>query len=156
MEMKDVGMDEAMREKLKNSLAFQIKPDFKYVPKAYRNDAVPKVLWPVFVLKGLDGPDYLEISDALDFEERTVDGKKLRIPRDSGRMALLSCQHGIVTWRNLRDRDGNVLPSPTVDLDTGMLKLQALRCLTPTLMYELSNAIAEQSRLTDEELLGLE
>jgi CRISPR/Cas system type I-B associated protein Csh2 (Cas7 group RAMP superfamily) len=59
-----------------------------------------------------------------------------------------------VTWKNWRNTDGVPVQIPVAG-KSGITD-EDLKKIPPALMTELANAITEQARLTDEEMLGLE
>lgn len=163
MEQKDVILTEEMKKKLKGFMAFKLDAKFLYVPKIYREKNadgeydIPKELWPVFTLRAMDGVEATLAEDEMEFNYSDFsDGKvgKSAMKMNSGRIKIETCKRGIVSWRNLRNTDGTLIQvaqSNNNGIDEG-----ELRKLPPNLITELTNAITEQSRLTEEELLGLE
>lgn len=165
METENLILTDEMRQKLKGVLGFQVDAKFSYVPKVYREKsaageyAIPKSLWPVFTLRGLNGLEATLTEDDLggkivwhSDDTRTVEVKRARVK-------VNTCKKGIVTWRNFRDVFGKLIPVPAPadpnDSAQG-IKEDCLRYVSPELMTELTNAITEQSYLTEEELRGLE
>jgi hypothetical protein len=166
METENLILTDEMKKKLKGVLGFQVDAKFSYVPKIYREKSkitgdydIPKTLWPVFTLRGLNGVEATLAEDELDGrivwgadDTRTVEVKRARIK-------INTCKRGIVTWKNFRDCTGKLIAVPTAadpnDTMAG-IKEECLRYVSPELMTELTNAITEQSYLTEEELRGLE
>ena len=165
METENLILTDEMKKKLKSVLGFQVDAKFSYVPKVYREKgaageyAVPKSLWPVFTLRGLNGLEATLAEDELGGrivwgkdDTRTVEMKHARIK-------INTCKRGIVTWKNFRDCTGKLIAVPVAadpnDTMAG-IKEECLRYVSPDLMTELTNAITEQSYLTEDELRGLE
>lgn len=163
METKDVVLTDEMKKRLKGYLAFKVDASFKYVPKPYRQKNsdgeyyIPKDLWPVFTLKGLDGveatleEDNMEISYG-EITEGKASDSKMKI--NSGKTKLNTLKKGLVNWKNLRTEDGKLVQCP--DIKNDGVSDESLRVLSPGLIAELYNAITTQSILTEEELQGLE
>jgi hypothetical protein len=158
-EMKDIGFDEEMKKKLDSFSAIQVDAEFRYIPKVYRekdasgNYKVPKDLWPVFRLRGITGADLMMIGDELKYTIDT-DGK-VAIPNQTGRMAALTCKYCILGWSNFRTSDGKEIGQPRKDPTLGCLVSESLGVISAPLMFELSNVIVGEGRMTEEELLGL-
>jgi len=152
MKIKNIVLTPEMEKKLKSSLGFKLVDNYKYVPKAYREKnekgefVFPKEIWPVFILKGIDGRQALEFEDELlgeiDINSSNFNTFKIK----QGRITFLTCKCGIISWSNFFDETGEeIVYSPD--------KISSLR---PELLHELCNAIGERSILTEEELMGLE
>lgn len=167
METQDVILTDEVKKKLAGAgmLGFQIDAKFSYVPKVFREKntngeyLIPKTIWPVFTLRGLNGLEATLAEDDLggrvvwnEDNSRTIDIKRARIK-------VNTCKKGIVTWRNFRDMNGKLIPVPAPEDPNNVgagIKEECLRYISPTLMSELTDAITEQSQLTQEELQGLE
>lgn len=148
-ETKMVLTDE-MRAKLKGVLGFQVDTEFKYVPKAWRDnpEIFPKKTWPVFRLRSLDSFDLAEVEDG-KIERVTEGGKdtfKITAIARSGRTRIETLKKGILGWEKYPDENGNYIPFEGSD---------SIRHLKPELCIELQDAINERSTLTKEELQGL-
>jgi len=165
MDSRDVVMTEEMRKRLRTCLAIPVKAEFPYVPRIYRATTldkstgelqydIPKELWPVFFLKGIDGVQATMMEDRL-LGEATYDGNQVKTSIHSGKIRVRICKLGILGWKNFRDIQGNLIPRPELDSD-GTVTEDSLKIISASLMVELANAITEQSRLTEDELLGLE
>jgi len=156
MEIKDVTLTDEMKNKLRNTLGIRVDSVFPYVPKAYRTFAmrIPKELWPVFTLKSIDGIQSTLFEDDM-MGEATYSDEKVHTQINSGKVKIKICSMGIMGWKNYRDIDGILLDPPQKAGD-GTLAHDSLKIIPSALMVELSNAITENSRLTAEELLGLE
>lgn len=163
MEVKDVVLTDEIKAKIKGFTGFKPESSFKYVPKVYREKGpdgeyvVPKEYWPIFTLRGMDGVEATRNEDNLEvtydnISDGNISGSSMRV--NSGKTKILTCQRGIISWRNLRYDDGSLVKVPTKK--NGVLDEDALRHLPPALITELANAITEQTKLSDEELLGLE
>lgn len=167
--MPDMILTEEIKQKLKKAgaLGFQIEATFKYVPKAYREKngegeyIIPKDLWPIFVLKGIDGVESALLEDDMHgkvtYDKIEKDGKftGTSIQIESGKVRLNTLCKCLITWKNFRNVKGELIKAPEEDKVHGGLKRSALRILHPDLQTELHNAITEQTILNDEELQGL-
>lgn len=158
--MRDVQLTEEMKTRLEEFSAVQVEKEFKYVPKIYRekdstgNYLIPKTLWPVFIIRGLSSVEYMKIGDEMEY---TKDDKgKIILKIQSGKTALLTCKYGILDWKKFKTKDDVIISSPKIDTVSGGLDTESLGKLSSRLMWELSNAISEQSKLSEEELTGLE
>ena len=162
MEEKNIILTDDYRRRMAGCLAFKVDATFLYVPQACREKKesgeyiIPKQLWPVFVLRGLNGLDGTLKEDSMldNISYDTAGNSTVRMR--PGHVKVETCCKGITGWRNLRDVDGAVVPFPGVDPVTKIMPEAGLACLPPALITELTNAIQSQSRLTEEEALGLE
>lgn len=162
---KDVVLTKEHLKKLKEIgiLGLSLDDEFKYVPRVYRekdkkkNYIFSKEIWPVFVLKTIDGIKSSEIEDELKGEV-TVDNKsgKTSVKMKSGKPRISACKYGIKTWFNFRDSHGKLINPPKEDPIDGGITLDSIRSISPRLQLELTNAITELRIMSDEELLGLE
>jgi len=164
MKIKDVVLTEEMKVKLKNAgaLGIQIDSNFFYVPEIYREKnkdnefIIPKECWPVFTLRGLNGIESTKLEDEMTGGIVYTEDSKPSINIQSGHIKIEICRRGIIAWKNFYDIKGNEIPKPEKDVSTGGVTTMSLKYISPKLLTELSNAITEQSYLTEEELLGLE
>lgn len=161
--MSEKLLTKEQKEKLKSigNLGFSLKNEWPYVPKAYRekdkndNFIIDKELWPIFILKGLDGVESSLMGDKLHSGIKlTPNGTTMELNR--GNVTVETCKLGIVTWKNFRNDKFETIPPPEKDEALGGISKESVRVLPPGLMVELTNAITEHDRLSDEELLGLE
>jgi len=169
VETKDIVLTDEMKEKLKGFLAFTVDTPFKYVPKVFRGNNIPKELWPVFMLKSKDG---IEIADAEDEAGYVELGKKgdseSKLKMQSGKARILTLSSGVLSVKNYPlegdksvsyDKASKVLTITDSDgkehLKNGSDIKGLLRLLTAQLQTELQDAINERSTLSDEELSGL-
>jgi len=154
-EVVDVRLTPELKEKLRGFLGFTKTTDFLYVPKVYRekDDAgeyiVPKDLWPVFKLRGKTGIEVAEEEDNSGY----LDPNSNRIHLTAGKRRINLLEKNILSWKNFRDEDGNVIEHVTV---AGKVYKTALQRIPAPLQVELNEAINEQSKLSEEELRGLE
>jgi hypothetical protein len=105
----------------------------------------------VFILHGLDG---IEATLNEDRTELSMVSGSYKL--NTGEAKLYACRRGIVSWKNLRNSKGVLIPEPTKNISDGCVSDASLKQLSPSLITELANAINEQSRLTPEEESGLE
>ena len=159
-EVKELELTDEMKERLRGFAAIEVVNEFQYVPRACRQKddngawVIPKNLWPVFTLRGLDGIQQTMKGDALDVQI-DANGKPFVAKSNTGKIAVDVCRKGVVTWRNWRTAEGALV---SIGLGTGQgenLRDEDLGKLPPNIMFELCNAITEQSLLTEEELVGL-
>jgi hypothetical protein len=153
VEKKDVELTEEMRKKIEQYMAIEPAAEFRYVPKVYRDkkNNIPKELWPVFILRGLDG---IEATLNEDRTELSVVNGSYKL--NTGESKLYACRHGIVSWKNLRNSKGALIPDPVKNVVDGCVSDASLKQLSPSLIAEIANAVNEQSRLSPEEESGLE
>lgn len=178
METIDVVLDNELMERLGSSVGFDVSAEFKYVPKIYRKENVPKSLWPVFVLKAKDGLEVAKAEDALggkiEYDEATKT-TRMDAPK-SGQVRVETIVSGLRKISNFRINDGSTgkfteLPVLLFDASSGLIEVvrkdktdtiknataaDVVRYISPKLQVELANAINERSMLTEEELRGLE
>jgi hypothetical protein len=154
----DVQLTPELKEKLKKAgvLGFQLKSTFPYVPKIYRREGLPKELWPIFFLRGLDGVETAGLEDEMHGSVTVDSSNGTSVKINSAKVRVKTVKLGVISWKNFRDSDGNLIPSPAKDSLNNGITEDGLRYLPPSLQVELCNAITEHSTLTDEELLGLE
>jgi hypothetical protein len=162
MEMKDVVLTDDLRKKMAGLFGFRLDGKFLYVPQRCRQRTmdgaweIPKELWPVFTIRGIDGVESTLAEDNLHGTVSVDESGKSSVTIKSGRHKITTCSRGILTWKNLRDNTGKLIAPPEQDSITGGVTTDALRVLPASLLAELANAINERSTLTEEELLGLE
>jgi len=164
METVRVALTDEMKKKLGGSLGFTIEAAFKYVPKAYRENAIPKDLWPVFTLTSKDGLETSELEDCLGEYIIDRDSKTSAMKINSGSQRVQTLEIGIVNVKNFALSDGTLLTFDKEKAElvvAGVVKKGAsvrdcIRYISPELQTELQNAINERKVLTTEELSGLE
>ena len=151
----DVKLTPELKKKLKGFLGFTTTSEFKYVPRIFREKnedgeyIIPKELWPVFNLKGKTG---IEIADEED-NSGYLDPDSNKIHLTAGKRRLGVLEKNILGWKNFRDEEGNLIEYKRVG---GVIYKTALQRIPAPLQLELHEAINEQSRLSEEELRGLE
>ena len=158
----DVRLTEEMQEKLKNVIGFDVNSEFKYTFKAYRENNIPKDLWPVFVLKSLDGLQIARQEDAIGYS--TLDHDQVRLHFTHGSQRISTLETGLVSFKNYMLEDGsfisydgkNIITSDGKVITAGASVQNAIRFLKPSAQTELVEAINNHSVLTEEELRGLE
>lgn len=154
-ETKEMRLTPEMKEKLSGFLGFSKNPIFKYVPEVYRqkdekgNYIFPKEVWPVFTLKGRTGLEIAELEDNSGYFD--TEGKKMHVTLGSQRIKMLGTN--ILGWSNFYDDNDELIECKRV---AGEVYKTSMQRLPDKLQRELFNAINEQSRLTEEELQGLE
>lgn len=168
MDTKDLRLTPEMLEKLKGSIGFDIRDTFVYVPLAFRENGIPKSLWPVFTLKSKDGLEIAEVEDKSGYIEYKDNASYYHSCSGSHRVAIL--EKGIKKIKGLPlengttflDYDGDTL-LVTIRDGNGVVNTKKLaeekeivRYINTKLQVELQNAINERSTLTEEERRGLE
>lgn len=154
METKDVVLTDEMKKKLASFMPIQLQGEFPYVPRVYRENNLPKSIWPVFYLRGIDGVQATLLEDEM-LGEASYEGMKVKTTMNAGRVKVKTCRLGLCGWKNFTDVNGNKIAAPEKDY-LGAITEDSLKAIPPALMTELCNAITEQSRLTEEELRSLE
>jgi len=155
MEEENKELTPELREKLRGFMAFGENPEFWYVPKIYRekNDkgefVIPKDLWPTFKLRGKTGIEIADEEDNAGYLD--PDTRKVHLTTGKRRLSVLA--KNILDWKNFRDEDGNAVACKRVG---GEVYKLALKRLPAALQTELHEAINEQTKLSEDELLGLE
>jgi hypothetical protein len=161
MKIKNIELTSEQIKLLKKNYGFKIVDNFRYVPIAFRSKnesgeyILPKTLWPVFTLRGIDGIMSMDVQDEMannidyDTETNTIKGFKFKF----GSATIANCKRGIIGIENFYDEEGNVIE---FESKNGTISDSCIKKIKPDLMTELSNAIIERSVLTEEELLGLE
>lgn len=169
--MPDIELTKEQQKKLKaaGAVAFDLENQWPYVPIVYRekdekNEYIfPKNLWPIFILKCLDGVDGSLMEDKLygsiilgEVDAKNKTSKGTSMPLSTGRVRVESCKIGIITWKNYRDTNGKLIKAPKKDNNTGGIAEDSVRLIHPDLQIELVNVMGKQTTLTEEELLGLD
>jgi len=161
MKIKNIELTPEQIKLLKKNYGFKIVDSFRYVPLAFRSKdsdgkyILPKSLWPVFLLKGIDGLTSMDVQDEMannvdyDTETNQIKGFKFKI----GTATIANCRRGIIGIENFYDEEGNEI---NFESKNGVITDECLRKLKPDLMSELSSAIVDRSILSEDELLGLE
>lgn len=144
--MKVLDMDLTPEQECKLKSFLPIKPVelFRYTPRVYRELGLPKETWPVFELMPLSGMETVEAEDAMHgavvVDQKDQTGS---VSIQRGKFTAHVCRRGVRGWRNYRD------------LATGEEIPFDISRLPKDLLYELSNVILENARMTEEELRGL-
>lgn len=152
---KEMRLTPEMKKKLLGFIGFTKDPVFKYVPKIYREKnekgefEIPKSLWPVFTLKGRTGLEIAELEDNTGYFD--ADAKRMHITMGSQRIKMLATN--IMGWSNFYDDNEEIIECKRVG---GEIYKTSLQRLPDLLQKELFEAINMQSRLSEEELQGLE
>lgn len=159
----DIVLTDEMKKRLKEAgaIGFTLENNFPYTPGAYKtkdNDdyVIPKALWPVFTLRGLDGVERAKIEDLGKGKVSFNKDGESTIKTDMGKLRLMTLKKGIVTWNNFVDEKGVKIPKPEKDpIDNG-IKEDFLRYIPSSLQIELSGVIMNNGSINEEEKLGLE
>lgn len=162
MNTKKVILTEELKKKLKKQTLISIKEEFIYVPEVFRekdvqgNYVIPKNLWQQFILRGLDGTDKILLEDDLLSDVKyDINGKPSEIKIRSGSIKLATVRRGLLGWKNLYDEDGNIFEDKKFTKEEPASD-ENLAILNPTIITELFSVIEKESKLTEEELMGLE
>jgi hypothetical protein len=161
-----------MLKRLRGSIGFEVKNEFKWTPKVFREKQengtfiIPPVLWPVFVLKSKDGLEIAEIEDSIGYTEYLNGTPKFHSCSGSHRIATL--ERGIKSIKNLPlGEDGKFFDFDsekqllTIHDASGIVESKpaevrdVIRFMRAELQVEIQNAINERSTLTEEERRGL-
>jgi len=164
----DVMLTDEVRGKLKGFLGFQVEAAFKYTPKAFRENDIPKELWPIWTLKSKDGVEAATVEDDAGYLEVDTNASSSKFHPQSGSMRLKALRRGILAVKNFILDDGDVLDW---DQKTGDMVRRGedgkkhtknhvvvdaiIKHLTPAYQMEIQNAINERDVLSPEELRGL-
>jgi len=159
-----VTLTEEMKKKLASSLGFNVEAAFKYVPRAFRENDIPKDLWPVFTLTSKDGIEISELEDSMGEVVLDRSSKVSTMKINTGTQRIQTLEIGIASVTRFPLNDGTLI---TFDKEKGLLTVgeeerkgatvrDFIRYLSPVLQLELQNAINERKELTPEELAGLE
>lgn len=168
MEVKEVKLTDELKAKLAGCLGFSVDAEFKYVPKAFRLNNVPKEFWPIWVLKSLDGLEAASREDASGFMTLDQSTKETKLHIESGSARIETLEKGIRSVKNFYFEDGRIAnyDSSTDTIvfsrdgkvvETKKMSVRDfIRYIRPELQIELQNAINERAVLMEEELMGLE
>ena len=164
MKTVNVKLTDEMKKILGNSLGITVEAAFKYVPKAFRENNIPKEIWPVFTLTSKDGIEISELEDNIGEYVINKDTKTSSMKINSGSQRVQTLEMGIVNVKNFLLSDGTIISFDKTKEElkiSGEVKREAtvrdfIRYLSPALQLELQNAINERKVLTEEELVGLE
>jgi len=139
-----------LEKKLKLFKGFAEESTFLYVPSIYteNSDVIPKKEWPIFKLKGNDGIALSESEDNLGSELR--DGK---VYTSTGEVRIKILQSNVLGWKNFIDVDD--IEIPFIKNGNGLSK-ESIARMPQTIQVELLQAINNHSKLSKEELEGLE
>jgi hypothetical protein len=161
VEFVDVQLTSEMLERLQGFMPIKVDESWAYVPAVYRQKRedgeylIPKSLWPIFRIRGIDGVQATLKEDEIHGTYHINDDGKPEFTMRSGAVKLKTVRCGVIGWENLRDTDGKLMSEPEKDQVTGGIMEKSVRILSPALITELCNAITEHSKLAEEELLGL-
>lgn len=163
MDTVKVTLTDEMKKKLGTALGFSVEAAFKYVPKAFRENNIPKELWPVFTLTSKDGIQIAELEDGIG-EVVYSQNASTTMKINSGTQRIQTLEIGIVSVKNFLLENGTIISFNKALgelVEGGSVKKGAtvrdfIKYVTPALQTELQNAINERKVLTPEELTGLE
>lgn len=164
MEKVNVVLTDELKKKLSGSLGFNVSAEFPYVLKVFRENNIPKDLWPVFTLTSKDGVEICELEDSIGEVIYDDVHKKRSMKINSGSQRLETLEKGIVKVKNYIMEDGTII---SFDREKGEISIGGLtkngctvrdfvKYLPPAIQIELQNVINEHKVLTPEELTGLE
>lgn len=150
MEEEKKELTPELEEELARLKGFTDDSTFLYVPKLYRENekAVPRDQWPIFKLKGRDGLDFAKAEDSMGFDTR---GQKMF--SNSGSLRIKILRTHILGWKNWKDRNENEIRFMG---GTDGVANKLIAKMPNSLQVELLEAVSFHSRLTEEELAGLE
>lgn len=162
----DVELTEEVRARLRGYLGFDSSSTFKFVPEFCRDKnkdgeyIIPKKFWPVFELQAKNGVELATMDDkASIFVFDAEEGERVEKTR-RGRYMIETLQRGVKGWKNFRMEDFTTMipfdKEKMIDAETGYLRESAFHKWKPNLLVSLCNAIDRNSRLTNEELVGLD
>jgi len=152
VKVKDVALTPEMAEKLKGFLAFEKEASFVYVPKIFRDvkNNIPKDFWVVFKLTTKDGIESAKAQDKIGF----WDAERTKFTTTLGEYRIDILSSHIIGWKNFMDVKGNkIIFDKNSD---GTVKESLIKLFPSDLQIELFEAINNQSKLSEEELMGLE
>jgi len=169
VETTDIVLTAEMKEKLNGFLAFTVETSFKYVPKVFRENDIPKALWPVYQLKSKDGIEVAEAEDEAGYVELgKKDDASSKLKMQSGKARIATLKDGIISVKRQPlegdrlisfDRATKLLTITDADgkehITNGATVQALIRLLTAKLQSELQEAINERSTLSEEEQSGL-
>jgi hypothetical protein len=169
MNTKDLRLTPELQKKLSGFLGFSIDANFQYTFKVYRENNVPKDLWPLFTLKSLDGLEVAQREDKAGFTSLDQESGQVQLHIGSGSKRIATLESGIVAIKNFILEDGSTL---SFDKESGKITILAqkngkqssvvgtvsdiIKYLPAAAQLELQEAINEHSSLSEEELQGLE
>jgi len=161
----DIELTEEQQMLLKTAggIGFTIDNEFKYIPKVFKiknkkgKYFIPKEFWTVFTLRGIDGVESSEIEDQTNATRVEQADGSFFYKLFSGKARQLTLSKGIVSCKNFRDENNNIIPPPTPHIENdNEIDSDFLRHLSPNLQVELVNAIIERCVLKSDEALSLE
>ncbi len=168
METKDMVLTDEIKQKLKGFVAFSVNNTFKYVPKVYRENDIPKELWPIYVLKSKNGLEITKLEDDIGYVSIDNTGGDSKYMPRSGTIKLKTLREGIISVKNQLHEDGSFI---NFDAKTGIIIIKKqdgteskinssidgfIKYLPSDIQLDLVNAINERDTLTEEELQGLQ
>jgi len=145
MNIKNVELTPEMESSLRLFSPIKINETFEYVPKAWREDDIPKEIRPIFTLRPLSGVESIESGDDMRGTVKYAADGQSEMLFNHGKYVMSVCRKGIVGWKNY------------LDIDTGeeVPYEKGLAYLSPELLRELSNVILSRGQLSPEEVTGL-
>jgi hypothetical protein len=169
IEQRDVVLTPELKDKLKGFVGFTVDAPFVYVPKVYRENDIPKGLWPTYELKSKDGVELAETEDQAGYIElRGSQSTASRLRMQTGTARIATLRDGILKVKNQPvegdrtvsyDKASKTLTTKGADgkehIKNGADVKSLIRLLPIALQVELQEAINERSVLSEEELQGL-
>ncbi len=167
MEIKEVRLNDKMKQLIGKSIGINIKKTFEYVPEAYRQKdengkyEIPQENWPRFTLRlisGMENKKIQDLSTSTKYENDPTTGEvKPKIDFREGDAKYHTLKLALKKWNFLHDQDFNVMKWDSSNLDEdGNITDEALNCLSSSLVDELWMAVVYNLKLSEEELMGLE
>jgi len=166
--VEDLVFDDFYRAKLKGLIGFTVDTEFKWTPKAYREQKIPVEFTPVFTLKSKNGLEIAEQEDSTSYVEVDEGTDKPRVVMTSGKVRVETIKKGLVEVKNFMMEDGTALnfvaktgnlTSKVKGVETKMGTITVrnfIKYLPATLQVQLQDAINERDTLTPEEERALE
>lgn len=163
----NIELTDAMKEKIRSFVGFELREPFKYVPKIYRTET-PREYWPIFTLKSKDGIEIAEIEDLTGTMAYDAEKEKSILNLQSGSLRMHTLRRGILSVENLMMESGEFI---TWDKESGIMTIRKgdivnekrnitiddiIRRMPIALQVDLQDAINERRGLSKEELLSLE
>ncbi len=171
METQELRLTPEMKAKLNRSLGFDVKAEFQYVPLNYRDPAneIPKELWPVFTLTSKDGLEVAQLEDSAGemlYDDKT---KLTKMKLTGGSQRVKTLESGIVKVKRYWLENGSQISydksrremvitkeDGRTETNKSVVTRDFIKYMSAELQLEIQNAINERTRLSDEELRGLE
>lgn len=148
-ETEDKVLTKELEEELKAYRFFTDEKEFLWVPPPFLKSEIPKEEWPVVNIKCRDGISIAKAEDDLGYQS-----KNDKLYTSSGTSRINALKKDIVNWKNIKDAKGNEVPFKRDG--KGLVPDSLIRKMPLIFQTGIYDAINKQSRLTPEELAGLE